>query len=173
MVNLGQKKRTGTLGIGANVTNTKPQRTIENIAKFRIMTQQIIPTTCNRPIKIHWGSIGYLLKAILWTKTFFAWTHPWKKIITLHPLKMEKNPHTNVIHCKEVKHSTSDYSEELKYYGSCINTMIVPVRFQNIQRDQYSPQRQWPWDGLYIAQWNIRQLYHTSGNILSIVDTNF
>ena len=47
----------------------------------------------------------------------------------------------NMVHCNELKHSTSDYSEQLKDYVSRINTATVPTRFQNIQRYQHSPQR--------------------------------
>ena len=58
----------------------------------------------------------------------------------------------NVIHCTEVKKSTSDYSEQLKYQGSRINPTTVPIRFQYIQIDKHSSQYRWPWDGFYFAQ---------------------
>ena len=54
----------------------------------------------------------------------------------------------NEIHCTEVKHSTSDYYEQLKEYGGRINPKTVPIRFQDMQIDQHSSQRRWPWDGL-------------------------
>ena len=52
MVNLGQKKIMGALGIGENGTNTGPQRKIQQIPKYETIPQQIRPTTPNRPIKV-------------------------------------------------------------------------------------------------------------------------
>ena len=45
------------------------------------------------------------------------------------------------IHCTEVKHSTSDYYEQLKYIGGRIKHETVSTSFQDIHRDQHYSQR--------------------------------
>ena len=52
--NRGRKKITGALGIGANGINIGPQCTIQKKSERKMIPQRIIPTTPNRPIKIHW-----------------------------------------------------------------------------------------------------------------------
>ena len=61
-VNLGQNKRTVALGIGANVTNTIMQRTIQKKSECKTIPQQIRPKTPNRLIKIIEDKFGIYQK---------------------------------------------------------------------------------------------------------------
>ena len=97
---LDNRKKTVTLGTGANGMNTGPQLTTQNISEWNTIPQQIITESS--------------LEIDSMTDEIFGVTASMETNYHIASDEIDRIFDGNEIHCTEVKHSTSDYSEQLK-----------------------------------------------------------
>ena len=113
LVNLRGKKRTGALGIGADGTNTGPQRTTKKCRMKNDATTNKTDSTELSNKKSLTINLAYL-KSDSITDDIFGMTVSAETNYHVASDEIEIIFDINSNHCKEVKHSTSDDSEQLK-----------------------------------------------------------
>ena len=129
LVNIGKKIRTGAPFSGSNGMNTelhltsKKCRTQHNTKKKQTDSSK---SSNKKLLKTNVTS----LECDNMTDYIFGLTASIEKNYHIEFDEIDIIFDGNSIHCTEVKHSTSDDSENLKYQGVCINHATVTTRVQ-------------------------------------------